>query len=202
MPQISNMAAYFVITFSALAFLFSVISFFYFRSYLRRRTGHERILSELREEVGNILKTIDETTDRDISLIEEREKNLKSLLEEVDRRLRVYIRELDKKREDEAVHATLVSKPIAPTYLELGKSRHRLAGQAPDPASEPMPAAAPPETPQGSLSEASAAPLPVGDRIRELARAGFTPQIIASRLGLSIAEVEVATAFMEHRDTL
>jgi len=40
----------------------------------------------------------------------------------------------------------------------------------------------------------------VGERIRELVRAGFAPQVIATRLGLSITEVELVTALMERRD--
>ena len=199
-------AVYLALWLSALALVISVFSFFYFRSYLKRRTGHERILSELREEVDNILRSIDETTDRDISLIEEREKSLKSLLEEIDRRLRLYIRELDKRREDEEAHAALAAKTQVPSYQELGKNRHRLSGQSAavvaahaPPAPEPAPAA-PAAVVEAPPAPESSAPLPVGERIRELTLAGFTPPVIASRLGLSIAEVEFATALMERRD--
>ena len=195
-------AVYLAVFLSALALVISVFSFFFFRYYLKRRTGQERILSELREEVDNIVLSLDEKTDRDISLIEEREKNLKVLLEEIDKRLRVYIRELEKRREDEAVHAALAPKPQAPTYQELGKSRYRLSGQAePEtPATEALPAARPAPAEEESRRPVPAASLSVGEQIQELVRAGFTPPVIASRLGLSIAEVEVATALMERRD--
>ena len=181
-------AVYLAVFLSACAFALSVFSFFFFRHYLKRRTGQERILSELREEVNNIVLSLDEKTDRDISLIEEREKALRSLLDEIDKRLKVYIRELGKRREDEAAHAALAAKAPAPTYNELGKSRYRLTEQGP-PASEPAPAAAP--APSAST---------VVEQVRELVRAGFTAPAAASRLGISITEVELAMAFMEMRE--
>lgn len=213
-------AVYFAVLLSALALLCSVFSFFFYRSYLRRRTGHERILAELREEVEKILRSIDETTDRDISLIEEREKNLKTVLSEVDKRLRIYIRELEKSREDELAHAAISAKAKAATYQELGKNRYRIAAMnaadennAPDLAviqtrETDVSTTAAGEITAPSLEGQNASPpvvsplsqLSLPDQVRELARAGFAPQVIASHLGLSIAEVEVVTALMERRD--
>ena len=193
-------AAYLALLFSALAFAISVFSFFYFRRYLKRRTGQERILSELREEVNNIVRSIDEAADRDISLVEEREKALKSLLANVDKRLRLYIREVETRREAEDKHAALTTKTQSPTYQELGKSRYRLSPQdAPPPDAAPAhePAAAD-NSGGGETSAVSAAPL--GEQIRELMRAGFAPPVIASRMGVSIAEVEFAAALMGRRD--
>ena len=200
---------YIILLLSALAFVISVFSFFYFRTYLRRRTGQERILSELREEVDNILSSIDKTTERDISLIEEREKKLKSLLEEIEKRLKVYIREIDRRRDAEETHAALA-------YQELGKNRYRSGAQGvPQPVE---PAAAAPLTPNPAFplpsfsvkpsgqaeadgtAATAASPPPVGEQIRELVRAGFAPPVIASRLGISITEVELATALLERRD--
>ena len=199
---------------SAFAFVISVFSFFFFRSYLRRRTGQERILAEFREEVNNILRSINETTDRDISLLEEREKNSKILLEEIDKRLKVYVRELEKRRDDEAVHADLRAKAQAPapTYLELGKNRYRLGATAADvPAVAPVIAEPSAETlraetkagpePEPRLAEAApSAQLTEVEQIREMLRAGFSAPLIASRLGISITEVELATTFMGRRE--
>jgi len=246
---------------SAAAFVVSFFSLFYFKSYLKRRTGQERILSELRDEVNKILKSIDETTDRDISLIEEREKELKSLLEDIEKRLKLYIREMEKRTEaenayaalSEAAHdknqtASVSSGPVSPdqgerTYLELGRNRYRINRQKVSPSMESAPEAAPPSgTPHGSDSKSAASlpanpdsafPLPgfeikavppagpgnsqtagkvpphesavtppsTGEQIRELLKAGFSASIIASRLGISIAEVEFAEALLERRES-
>ena len=188
-------AAYLALLFSALAFAISVFSFFYFRRYLKRRTGQERILSELREEVNNIVRSIDEAADRDISLVEEREKALKSLLANVDKRLRLYIREMETRREAEDKHVALTTKTQSPTYQEMGKSRYRLSPPDAAPAHDPVAAD---NSGGGETSAVSAAPL--GEQIRELMRAGFAPPVIASRMGVSIAEVEFAAALMGRRD--
>ena len=169
--------------FSFAALLISCVSFFYFKSYLKRRTGQERILAELREEVNNILKSINETTDRDISLIEEREKKLKSLLEDTDKRLKIYIREFESRRQaDEA-------------YRELGKNRYRIA------AAETVPEETAPvnDAPAETAAVPAAASIPIAEQIHSLVKAGITPPLIASRLGISIAEVEFAAAILERR---
>ena len=191
------LSAYFTLLLSASAFLICIISIFYFRSYLRRRTSQERILAEMREEVNSILRSINETTDRDISLIEEREKKLKSLLEEIDKRLGVYVRELERQRGAEKTQAALQS------YQELGKNRLLRPETESSPSTEDAPAFPLPRFRVKQEASAAAGSLPVpssSERIMELAREGFAPPVIASRLGLSIAEVEFTTALFERRD--
>ena len=192
-------AVYFPLLLSALALLICVISFLYFRSYLKRRTGQERILAEFREEVNRILKSIDETTDRDISLIEEREKNLKSILSETERRIKVFIRELEGQKTAEP------SKP-ALTYGELGKNRYKVREALAEPELEFSSAQSKPQdTPMQAGSDAVPQPSQANqpskvEQIHSLMRSGLTDAAIASRLGLSIAEVEFATALMVRRE--
>jgi len=181
--------------FSVTALIISVFSFFYFKSYLKRRTSQERILSELQEEVNFILKSINETTERDITLVEGREKELKRLLEEIDKRMKTYLREMDSARKAEEA------------YQELGKNRYKMnrhpslkAAEAekkietqktPEPAAYPLP---------DFYLKKEASPLPqadmpsIGEQIRSLSRSGFSEAAIATRLGISIAEVEFASA--------
>lgn len=238
-----NMSAvYLPLLLSVSAFLISAVSFFFFRAYLKRRTGQERILAELREEVNNILKSINETVDRDISLIEEREKILKSLLTDIEKRVKVYIREMETRKEAESAYAALSPKKSSgggpqaaevdfsphetgeslsvthdkpsETYAELGKKRYHGRKQrlssAPESAREREAPESPvkKEIPAGNaapalLSAAETPPLgtpPVGEQIHSLMRAGLPAPAIASRLGISIAEVEFAAALLERRD--
>jgi hypothetical protein len=215
-------AAYLPLLLSALAFVISVFSFFNFRSYLKARTGQARILAEMREEVNSILKSINETTDRDISLIEEREKNLKVLLEDIEKRLKVYVREVEVRRDAEE------------TYRELGKNRYRLPqhmngapdlrgeleggepetrreavkqnrnGDSRDTATPVKPNRGFPVPEFEVKSESAPAqpqenPPPLGEQVLSLVRAGFSVPVIASRLGISIAEVEFAAALLEKK---
>ena len=209
----NSSVVYLVVFLSASAFVFSVASFLYFRAYLKRRTAQKEVLAGIQEEVNRILKAIDETTDRDISLIEEREKNLKSLLEDVDKRLKTYIQELDlRKNAGDAYEALQQKKPAAfdlsdqsgGMYLELGKNRYR--GNIPQPAEPSPPAETPPPVPGAAfplpnfkVNPETDDPPAMGDRIRDLVRAGIAAPLIASRLGISIAEVEFATAILERK---
>ena len=192
---------------SIAAFITSFLSFIFLLSYLKKRATakiiKDEILSEIRSEVDLILGAIDEATERDITLIKEREKELESLLEEVDRRLNLYIRELESRKRADDVYEQAHSQN-SKTYQEIGKNKYRAAVQ---------------EEESKSGEEAQAFPLPVfsvksdawqaqaekpsspTEQIRDLLKAGFSPSLIASRLGLSIAEVEFAAALYERRDS-
>ena len=203
----SMLASYFPLLLSALAFVISVFSFFYYRNYIKTRTNQERFLSELREEVNSILKSINETTDRDISLIEEREKNLKSLLEEIEKRLKVYIREVEVRRGAEEAYRELGKNRYRFHQEPLRESDSRSESDSPEAAPQVKPNPAfpipefevKPQVPPGKPPESLP---PVGEQIFSLVRAGFTVPAIASRLGISIAEVEFAAALFERRDAL
>ena len=225
---------------SATALAISIFSFFFFKSYLKRRTGQERILSEFREEVNKILRAIDETTERDISLVEERERKLKTILEETDKRLKLFIREMENGRDAENTYASLRQKNMVnsssggkPSYEELGKSRYRLlkrddAQELPDEReahenTEPDKAvrgiretsSALPGAPGSSFplpdfvvkgddtaKAKNSEPLPsMSEQIRAFLHAGLAANIIASRLGISIAEVEFFVALLERRES-
>ena len=190
---------YLAVSLSILAFLTSLISFFVFRSYLKRRTGMERILAEMREEVNELVKDIHAATDRDITLIEEREKKSRSLLAEIDKRLLVYVREIESRKNTVSQAVAPAASPPADTaqaYRALGKKRPPVAVPAEPPPAD-LPAA-------GSAAAEPAAKVPPPSetapaKINELVRAGFPAPLIASRLGISIAEVEFAAALLERR---
>ena len=193
---------------SIFSLIICIISFFYFKSYLKRRTSHERILSEMREEVNFILKSINETTDRDISLIEDREKRLKNLLENIEKRLKVYIREMERFGSQTIIPQIVVPSdinlnagsanaetPIKKTYEELGKKRYSLK--------KPEEITAYP-IPDFEVKTEAEAPIPqppsIGEQIRSLLRSGFSVQAVASRLKISVSEVEFAAALLERRE--
>jgi len=154
-------------------------------------------LSELREEVNLILKSIDETTEVDITLIEEREKELKSLLEEIGKRLKTYIKEMDQARNAEEA------------YQELGKNRYRINRQLASQAEESEKAAAVEKAPEAAfpLPDFDLKPEPepslsIREQIHSLLSSGLSEAAIALRLGISIAEVEFAAALLERRGSV
>jgi len=187
MSPITFSAVYLPLLLSALALFVCVVSFLFLRAYIKRRTSREwimqeGIITEIREEVNNLLKSIDEATDRDITLITEREKSLRILLAEVDKRLKVYIREMEKRPVQQPESAG-----SGGTYVDLGKLRYRIKKQEPAP-----------EQPQADEVKTENTQ-PAGDQINSMLKSGFSKEIIASRLGLSIAEVEFTAALLERR---
>jgi hypothetical protein len=177
--------------FSLASLAFCFFAFLYMRAYIRRSLSHEESISAARDEVNRIIHRIEEVTDRDISLIEDREKTLKALLEEADKRIKVYAKELEKDRN--------AQKP----YQELGNSllRNSRRGSGPPVFSPAGEWEAAPHPPAGQMDE-KAASGNMNEQIRNLSLAGFSPPLIASRLGISISEVELAMALLERKPSL
>ncbi|MDR3333789.1 MAG: hypothetical protein LBT13_02720 [Treponema sp.] len=161
--------------FSAASLILCVFFFVYFRAYLRRRTGPDRLLTEFREEVYKLIAEIDAATDKDSLLVEERIKILRTILADVDKRIGIHVRELDRQRFQEDA------------YAQLGK-RYTKA-DAPSPVYDEVPPG-----PRIVSREITLKPLPFAEQVAELSRAGFSASLIATRLGVSISEVELAIA--------
>ena len=185
----------FALFLSSFAFLLSLFSFFFFKFYLKRRTSKERFFSEMQDEANGIVKRINEITDRDISLIKERENDLRTLLKETEKRITVYNKELEKTKEADIVYEQLRSQGMS--YQEIGENRFRLnfevlAESKDESAKEPVP--------ESSVAGEAALKIVTEDKpsmreqIISLVNAGFTAPIIASRLKVSIAQVELAVA--------
>jgi len=184
-----------------------VFSFFFFRWYIARKTAARELLADYRAEVYRLIAEIDAASDRDSLLVEERIKTLKKIIEDTDRRISVYMRELQRSRDGEAMYANLGRGiraaldsrgpqleliPLEKTteYTELhGEKKEKedtdtknsvlLRG---DKDSEPTP----PSRKRGAKKPK------IKVQIAEMAAQGASPQKIASRLKLSIAEVELA----------
>jgi hypothetical protein len=151
-------------------------------------------LAEYRTEVYRLIAEIDTATDRDSLLVEERIKTLKALLEDTDKRIAVYVRELERSRTGEAL------------YASLGRgSRAALTPPHPPEDSPPVEVPqAPPARPDSKRAvpvqdesvdqtpPAPAARVSPRQQIAGLAAAGLSPGEIASRLDISLAEVDLA----------
>jgi len=216
---------------SALSLCVSVLSFFFFRWYVRRKTAAARMLADYRSEVARLIAEIDAATDRDSLLVEERIKALRKLLEDTDKRISLYIREAQRSRDGEAMYASLgrgiraaldsrqpsqdqpslFGSESAPQQGEpprQGPPAHQGAAPAaaqsgmgasgaaapPQPAGRVSGAALPAEAP-GEAAPPSAKPM-LKAQVAEMSAAGASVQEIASRLGISIAEVDLALSLL------
>jgi hypothetical protein len=200
--------------FSSASLILCGFSFVFFRAYLRRRTGPERILGEFREEADKLIAEIDAITDRDAALVAERIKTLRALLDDVDRRITVYTRELNREKTQEAAYVELGLKrsvlnvrEARPPETDFSFSPEKTE---PETALNPPPPKTPESVP-GSAGENKAeiqqappatlksSPLSFAEQVEELARAGFSPELIASRLGTTLAEVDLAIALLQRK---
>jgi len=197
---------YFVLIFSV-SFIFFM--FFYFRWYIKRRTSGAALLPEHRTEINRLIADIDAATDRDSLLVEERIKKLKEILDDTDKRISVYVKELEKSRAGEALYTNLGKGIRAALKTEAQPAQQNqsavLSAARPDipvktPASVPLQ-----QTPPLGISvnpQETAKP-PSKRQIRAhidlLANEGVSPEEIASRLDISIAEVDLAMNLMRRR---
>jgi hypothetical protein len=197
----------------AASLVFCCFFFFYFRSFIKKRTAAEELLAEYRTEVYRLIAEIDAATDRDALLVEERITALKKLLEDTDRRISVYVRELDRSRSGEALYTSLgrgIRAALGPgeraAQTEPGpaappeRAAAAEAPRPPAPAGKPAPRHTAANGAEGAASPdpGPAAPKPRKAQIAELAASGLSAGEIASRLDLSLSEVDLALSLWGH----
>jgi hypothetical protein len=204
---------------SAASLCIVVFSFFYFRRYIARKTAARELLADYRAEVYRLIAEIDAAADRDSLLVEERIKTLKKLIDDTDRRIGVYMRELQRSRTGEAMYASLgrgiraaldsraaetpaaAEAPAPQPELFAPPAPALVKADAPQPPQHTPPQDAPqPDAPAASGKRGGKKPK-VKVQIAEMAALGVPPPKIASRLKLSIAEVELALNLL-HRNNV
>ncbi|MFP3088718.1 hypothetical protein LQZ21_00145 [Treponema sp. TIM-1] len=213
---------YLSLVFSSISLILCGFSFVFFRAYLRRRTGPERILGEFREEADKLIAEIDAITDRDAALVGERIKTLRTLLEDVDRRIVVYNREVNREKKQEAAYVELGLKrsvlttgearpsgtqssfsPEKPeTETALNRPSPEIPGISPDSSRHERDGkGTPPGEPRFIRSPIAIQPkLPsFAEQVEKLAGAGLSSELIASRLGTTLAEVDLAIALLHRK---
>jgi hypothetical protein len=182
---------YFIFIILAALWLFL---FFYFKWYIKKRTSVSGQLEEYRSEVIKLNAEINSVTDRNLTLIEDKVKKLKEILEETDRRVSVYAGELEKSRRGEALYTSLgrgiraaLRTEEEPASALLSPVRPQDAITLPEPPAKSAQAAAEEPPPSKSHSKRQ-----IRTSIDLLLNEGLSPDQVASRLDISIAEVNLA----------
>lgn len=218
-----------VFFFSALGILLWFFALLYLKSYVRRHTDPGRILGSLREEVRLLEAVIDEKTEHDLELLEERIRSLRELIAEAEKRIAVYAREMDRRGAQDAAFSALRPEKAAERPAAGRKKNERKgslldsleirelnaaqaagayraqvsAGPAGEPAG-PETKPGPPASTQGPRFVRSENPVippgpPLRERVAELYRAGFSENLIAVRLGISVTEARLYIAMYKPR---
>jgi hypothetical protein len=186
------------VIFSGASLVLCGFFFIYFRGYLKKRMGKEELLSDYHEEVAKLTADINAAADRDLTLVEARMDALKELLETADRRIAVLVRELERKKDSGLIYNNLgknaaESPAQSRTGLRPSPAEHPPAEKAPETQVEGLPVAAqaaplPQDEPKAAEPQK---PLSLREKAAELIGAGFSPELTASRLGISVSEVEL-----------
>jgi hypothetical protein len=202
-----------------LIFLLNCLAMFLFYVFLRSRFSQKRILSELRSEVDKLIIDLGREADRDVAILESRIKNLRSLIDEADRRILVAGKETSRRKEESdmlesmsrPVPAETPSTPSAggrePEQASLLQAAFSQESARPAAARQPAAATRPVVIPQPTTasepvqiytrpvirrSDNQVEPfVPVQERVIDMARKGFSAELIAGTLSMPLGEVEL-----------
>jgi len=193
---------------------FCLIFFFYVKWYIKRKISATELLAEYRAEVYRLNADINAVTDRDLMLVEDRIKKLKEILEDTDKRIKVYVQELDRSRTGEALYTSLgrgiraalktpSETPPESPYESPSRPEHApaLSTQMPKLTLVRQESAPAPVSPSASSPSVPKPPSKrqIRAQIDEMVKEGVSPSDIASGLGISIAEVDLAMNLMQSR---
>lgn len=134
------------------------------------------VIMELESEVNDLVLELNQTADRNINILEEKIKTLTSILYDADKRIKILGTESEKLKTE-----TL-------TYNQLGK-----INGAEYPAENVFDQKQKPQNTKQTVE------INKKDRIIELHNNGFTSPVIATRVGLTVGEVELIISLVEGR---
>ncbi len=130
---------------------------------LVRKLSPEQNVEDLRREVAGIVTEMNQAADRNVSILEDRIDQIRQLEDRIDHKIALLGREQQKEAES------------ATTYREILRKAQQQHVETENSAS------AAPATPDTSVK----------DQILDLHRKGISPNIIASRVGSTVGEVEL-----------
>jgi len=192
---------------SIICFALCLFILFYLKWYVKKRTSFTG-LEERQTEIAHLIAEIDRITDRDSQLVEDRVNKLKIILHDVDKRIALYEKELE--------YLSLKKDPANETlYTSLGRgiraalktpdeiipvnsqTNNNTADSAVFPAANPVTQLPSFSEPEHTLVPNEHVPKnPSKKQIRSLidllVSEGLPAEEIASRLGISTAEVNLA----------
>ncbi|HTZ50316.1 MAG TPA: hypothetical protein VMF68_01575 [Spirochaetia bacterium] len=193
-----------------------VLVYLLLRDRLRRAASSEARVAEIREEVSRLLVELNQATDRNVALMEDRIGVLNEALSTADKKIGLLRRETEKHDVGSRIYSRLAEgRPPRPLEAEEAREAAPVppAPAAPAPVVVPAPVAAPAPVavpaPVAAPGSVTVPPLAVelserasGDvhhRVMMLFRAGFSPSLIASRVGAPVGEVELIISLEQRK---
>lgn len=168
-----------------------VIILIYIRLSLKIKKGNDssQIISEIRQEVDELVVELNQTTDRNIGLIEERIRTLSQTMEEADKRIRLL-----KKSTDTHTMNTATYSRIGPRVQATSRENDS------PPAEDRTIDNGTPSAEESSLNKGPRTIEQSRERVKELRAQGMSSEIIASKLDFTVGEVELMITMMEGKN--
>jgi hypothetical protein len=182
------------------------IMFLYFRKLIRNTLGLDDVIDRVRTEVGGMIAEMNQTADRNVSLLEDRIERAQSFMKSADKRFEAIARASDERSRERDIFEKLSrARPLAQPV----EPRREMARVPPPPEPREAEAEKAPERtegPRGPEIRASEIQVNVGltpsERAIRLWETGISSEIIASRLSMTVAEVDLIVAMEEQRRLL
>ncbi len=134
------------------------------------------VIKELESEVNDLVLELNQTTDRNINILEEKIKTLTGLLHAADKRIKILGTESEKMKSETV------------TYNQLGQfNRNNVSSDSIS------------KQDQKPQQKKQAVEKNNKDKIIELHNNGFTSPVIATRIGVTVGEVELIISLVEGR---
>jgi TolA-binding protein len=142
--------------------------FLFLTRRLVRKLSLEESVDELQREVGGIVTEMNQAAERNISILEDKIDQLREIEQRIDRKITLLNRETQKENESAA------------TYREIVREAQKQQREKPSDA-----------VPDGEAGAPQSDNRTTRERILDLHRKGISPNIIATRVGSTVGEVEL-----------
>ena len=158
--------------------------FFYFRRKFHNLIKNESLLIQVREEIQGLIIELNQTTERNLSLTEERIRRLTDLLEKADKTIVLLDRETKKTERVEKTYTDI--KPKSPFHAPKAATKEEGNREA--------------DVSVSTSGNNTSPKKSSREKVLELTRQGISPNIIASKLGKTIGEVELIISLGEREE--
>ncbi len=201
-----------------------IVVYLLLRDRVRRAASAEARIGEIREEVSRLLVELNQATDRNVALMEDRIAVLNEAISTADKKIGLLRRETEKHDVGSRIYSRLAEgktprsaegrepaearapraapPPAAVPPLAVELSERPVATVRLDAPSGPRGAPAAAEAEPAAAAAGATAPGRAGDvrqRVMMLFRAGFSPSLIASRVGAPVGEVELIISLEQRK---
>jgi len=162
---------------SIINFISMLVLFALYIGRNRNRKDAKRVLKEIRSQVNELVSEFDRVADRNISIIEDRVRQIESLIGDADKRIRLLGEKSNESESHKKVYSDLKKKmPLVPNSLDRRAKKSTVIDSQPELFVE-----------DGKVDVEQS----MKSKVVNLFNKGISSKEIASKLGITIGEVEL-----------